>query len=88
MEVYKLNDMREFDIEASPNIIWYELQSFNFNIYDQKLKLNVNFDKKCFEVINEYFNVKVKFYEMDKNRLRVKFNLKEGSLMKWYEVLK
>jgi hypothetical protein len=37
LEVYKLNDMREFDIEVNPNILWYELQSFNFESYDQKL---------------------------------------------------
>ena len=62
MEVYKLNDMREFDIEVNPNIVWYELQSFNFNSYDQKLDLNVNYDKKYLEIKNEAFKIKVKFY--------------------------
>jgi len=62
MEVYKLNDMREFDIEVNPNIVWYELQSFNFNSYDQKLDLNVNYHKKYLEIKNEAFKIKVKFY--------------------------
>ena len=68
--------MREFDIEVNPNILWYELQSFNFESYDQKLQLNANHDKKYLEIKNEHFKIKVKFYKMQETRLRVKFNLK------------
>ena len=37
LEIYKFNDMVDFDIDVSPGHLWEELQMFNIDLYDDKL---------------------------------------------------
>lgn len=76
---------------------------FNIDLFEEKLKLDMNMDKKYFTIqMNDPetdeldFKIKVKFfglqdkenYESDEpQRLRMKFIKKQGDLQKWYDVL-
>lgn len=102
LEIYKFNDMVDYDIDVSPGHLWEELQMFNIDLFDDKLKMELNIEKKFFTIqMNDPetdkvdFKVKVKFFGLGKEnseeceegeRLRIKFIKKEGDLNKWYEV--
>lgn len=95
---YKFNDMADFDVDVSPALIWEELNTFNVDCYDSKLKLTANPEKRCLFIESdgeEPFLVKAKFYALDpeacegqEGRLRLKFVKKRGSIVAWYEALK
>ena len=95
---YKFNDMVDFDVDVSPALIWEELNSFNVDGYESKLKLTANSEKKCLFIESdgdEPFLVKAKFFALDpeacegqEGRLRLKFVKKKGSIVAWYEALK
>jgi len=97
-QVYKFNDMADFDVDVSPALIWEELNSFNVEGYGSKLKLTANPEKKCLFIESdgeEPFLVKVKFFALDQEacdgqegRLRLKFVKKRGSIVAWYAALK
>ena len=38
--------MTDHDIDVNPGHIWEELNAFNSEFFDSKLKLDINFDKK------------------------------------------
>ena len=38
--------MNDHDIDVDPSVIWEELNVFNTDFYDEKLKLELNFEKK------------------------------------------
>ena len=46
LELYKFNDMVDFDIDVSPGFFWEELQMFNIDLFEEKLKLDINMEKK------------------------------------------
>lgn len=46
LEIYKFNDMVDFDIDVSPGHLWEELQMFNIDLFEEKLKLDINMEKK------------------------------------------
>jgi len=50
LELYKFNDMVDFDIDVSPGHLWEELQMFNIDLYDDKLQLELNSEKKYFTI--------------------------------------
>jgi len=50
LELYKFNDMVDFDIDVSPGHIWEELQMFNIDLYDDRLQLEMNSEKKYFTI--------------------------------------
>jgi len=71
LEVYKFNDMADYDIDVSPGFVWEELQMFNVDLFDEKLQMEANLDKKYFTVqMNDAetdkidFKVKVKFFAL------------------------
>lgn len=91
MELYKFNDLTDHDITVSPATIWEQLQVFNEDFYQSKLKLEQNLEKKCFILEDEDIKIKVKFLELnhqkserisdeDKARLRMRFVKKSGGL--------
>lgn len=38
--------MTDHDIDVNPSVIWEELNAFNADFFDSKLKLELNFEKK------------------------------------------
>ena len=100
LELYKFNDMVDFDIDVSPGHLWEELQMFNIDLYDDRLQLELNSEKKYLTIqMNDPetdqidFKVKVKFFCLNKldidneesQRIRIKFIKKQGDLQKWYD---
>lgn len=50
LEIYKFNDLVDHDIEVMPGTIWEELNMFNEDIYEGKLKLDYNSDKQFISI--------------------------------------
>jgi len=50
LELYKFNDMVDFDIDVSPGHLWEEIQMFNIDLYDDRLQLEMNSEKKFFTI--------------------------------------
>merc|ERR1719197_207501 len=46
LELYKFNDLVDHDIEVMPGTIWEELNMFNEDLFEGKLTLDYNSDKK------------------------------------------
>jgi serine/threonine protein kinase len=98
LERYKFNDQTDFDIECEPGVLWDELNSFNQDIFEGKLKIESNLEKQHFKIGLEDKDsipllVKVQFYDLadqnsEKKRLRVRFTKKRGDLVQWYEIFK
>ena len=101
LELYRFNDMMDHDIQTSPDTVWEELNQFNVEMYDSKLTLEANAEKRCFYIEEKdesgasLFLVKVKFYEQDpevcdgeEGRLRLRFTKKRGDLLSWHALLK
>jgi len=80
--------MVDFDIDVSPGHLWEELQMFNIDLYDDRLQLELNSEKKYLTIqMNDPetdqidFKVKVKFFCLNKldidneesQRVRIKF---------------
>ena len=65
LEVYKFNDMTDHDIDVSPGHIFEELNNFNSDYFDSKLKIEANMDKKYIRMTMEDLDVKVKFFALD-----------------------
>lgn len=64
--------MTDHDIDVNPGHIWEELNAFNSEFFDSKLKLDINFDKKFITLQKNSsvsgridFLVKVKFFELN-----------------------
>jgi len=99
VDLYKFNDMTDFDIEVAPAVVWDELRVFNEDFFDGKMKLEQNLEKKHFiiEVPDEDLKVKVKFIDLnvveedddedEPRRVRVRFTKKRGDTPTWYNIL-
>jgi len=84
-----------------PGTIWEELNMFNEDLFEGKLKLDYNTEKQnmTIEMADPEsglidFKVKAKFFTLETNeeegdpmRLRMKLVKKRGNLQKWYDVL-
>lgn len=72
LRLYRFNDMADHDIDVDPSVIWEDLNMFNVDFFDEKLKINANLEKKHItiqmndEETNEVdFLVKAKFYNLN-----------------------
>jgi len=72
LQLYKFNDMVDHDIECMPGQFWEELNMFNEDLFDCKLKLNYNENKKhmIIEMADPEtgaldFSVKAKFFALN-----------------------
>jgi len=71
LRLYKFNDMADHDIDVDPSVIWEDLNMFNVDFFDEKLKIDANLEKKHItiqmndEETNEVdFLVKAKFFNL------------------------
>ena len=46
VDCYRFNDMTDFDIDVQPGDVWEELNSFNCDMFDSKLTLDLNIEKR------------------------------------------
>ena len=91
----KFNDLTDFDLEITPGVVYDDLNSFNEEVFDGKMKIAVvpnkhiqitiqTDDEEAHDIV-----VKVKFYRVeDSERLRVRFIRKRGDLLEWAKTLK
>jgi hypothetical protein len=100
LELYKFNDLVDHDVEVMPGTIWEELNMFNEDLFEGKLKLDYNSDKQYMTIEMSDpetgaldFLVKAKFFALNNTeedepmRLRLRLTKKRGDLQKWYDVL-
>ena len=94
--------MTDFDIDYEPGIIYEELNNFNSTYFDNKMKVEVNLEKKWIKLDVEETEesskmlVKLKFFELESDpemdeevkRYRVRIVKKRGEIAKWYEIFK
>ena len=94
--------MTDFDIDYEPGVIYEELNNFNTEYFESKLKVETNLDKKWIKMEmaeseeNSKLLVKLKFFELpagegedeDNRRYRVRIVKKRGEIAKWYEIFK
>ena len=45
LEMFKYNDMTDFDIQADPAVVWEEINNFNCEYFDSQLTLDCNLEK-------------------------------------------
>jgi len=102
LERYAFNDMTDFDIDYEPGVIYEELNNFNTEYFESKLKIETNLDKKWIKMEmaeseeNSKLLVKLKFFDLpagseedeDNKRYRVRIVKKRGEIAKWYEIFK
>ena len=87
--------MTDHDIDVSPGTIWEDLNEFNVEYFDNKMKLEQNFEKKYFKISfddpeSQKLEVKITFLnlmgsEEDEDedaprRLRMRLVKKRGDL--------
>ena len=71
LNLYKFNDMTDHDIDVAPGVLWEDLQVFNTDFFDGKMKLEQNAEKKYFKIAvkNEDgghdLEVKIKFLDLN-----------------------
>ena len=93
------NDMTDYDVDIVPGAVIDELQTFNEDCYEGKLKVETNMEKKWVKFSKEGdapLLVKMKFFDLaqdegeesDKKRLRLRFTKKRGDRMEWFELFK
>lgn len=94
--------MTDFDIDYEPGVIHEELNNFNTEYFESKLKIETNLEKKWIKMemgeTEEHSKllVKLKFFELpagseedeDAKRYRVRIVKKRGEIAKWYEIFK
>ena len=49
-ENFKFNDMTDYDIDYAPGVVYEELENFNKNFYENKLKIELNQEKKWIKI--------------------------------------
>jgi len=71
LDHYRFNDQTDFDIDVAPGVVWEELNTFNDDCYDSKLKIEQNDEKRCFMISQEdeedpskNMQIKVKFFNV------------------------
>jgi hypothetical protein len=94
------NDMTDFDIDVVPGVMWDDLNTFNAEHQDGKMKIEKVDNKHIIitlpeeEGVSQELVVKVKFFnlpdaeETGSTKTRVKFIRKRGDLDKWYSMFK
>ena len=72
LERYKFNDMSDFDVDIVPGAVWEELNNFNEEAYEGKLKIENNLEKKWIKILKEGqedgsapLTVKMKFFDLN-----------------------
>lgn len=94
--------MTDFDIDYEPGVIYEELNNFNTEYFDSKMKVETNLDKKWIKLeVDETEEsskllIKLKFFELaagseedeETKRFRVRIVKKRGEIAKWYEIFK
>jgi serine/threonine protein kinase len=93
LELYKFNDLVDHDVEVMPGTIWEELNMFNEDLFEGKLKLDYNSDKQYMTIEMSDpetgaldFLVKAKFFALNNTeedepmRLRLRLTKKRGEL--------
>ena len=98
LERYRFNDQTDFDVDCEPGVVWDELNSFNEDLFEGRLKIEAHPEKQHLTLALEDkasapLLVKVKFYgleagEEESRRLRIRFTKKRGDLAQWYEIFK
>jgi hypothetical protein len=102
LERYAFNDMTDFDIDYEPGVIYEELNNFNTEYFESKLKIETNLEKKWIKMEmaeseeNSKLLVKLKFFDLpagsdedeENKRYRVRIVKKRGEIAKWYEIFK
>ena len=102
LERYAFNDMTDFDIDYEPGVIFEELNNFNTEYFESKMKVETNLEKKWIKLeLDETEEsakliIKMKFFELpagseedeETKRFRVRIVKKRGDIAKWYEILK
>jgi len=98
IDTSRFNDMTDFDIEVQPGVIWDDLNTFNEEHLEGKMKIEKVDNKHILmtmpaeEDSAQELVVKVKFFGLPANeesaRLRVRFVRKRGDLDKWYSTFK
>lgn len=71
LEMFRFNDLTDYDIGVGPATVWEELNQFNVEAFDERLQLHADEEKKCF-IIEEkdendqlLYKVKAKFFELE-----------------------
>ena len=102
LERYAFNDMTDFDLDYEPGVIHEELNNFNTEYFDSKLKIETNLEKKWIKLNmdeseeNSKMLIKLKFFELpagseddeEGKRYRLRIVKKRGEIAKWYEIFK
>jgi len=92
----KFNDMTDHDIDVAPGVVWDDLNNFNAEHLDGKMKIE-HVENKCIKMTLPGADetaldlvIKVKFFqtEGENTRTRVRFVRKRGDIDKWYSVFK
>jgi len=95
LEIFKFNDITDHDITVTPKTIWDDLETFNLDYFDERLRLEANLEKKYFKLFldDEKLEVKIKFFQLtgseeedEQPRLRMRFIKKRGDISKWYDL--
>jgi len=98
LDLFKFNDMTDHDIDVSPATIFEELNNFNSDYFDSKLKIESNLEKKHIRMTMDDLDVKVKFFQLTSedsededseqpiSRLRMRFVKKRGDIAEWYDL--
>jgi len=89
----RFNDMTDFDIEVVPGLIFDDLELFNEEMFNKKMKVE--------HVENKYIKltipdeeggenaldtvIKIKFYKLNEGKTRARFIRKQGDIQAWYK---
>jgi len=72
LELFKFNDLVDYDIEVMPGTIWEELNMFNEDLFEGKLDLDYNSEKQYMTIEMKDpesgkldFKVKAKFFDLN-----------------------
>jgi hypothetical protein len=99
LERYAFNDMTDYDIDYEPGVVFEELNNFNGEYFDSKMKVESNLEKKWIKLhvdeseSHSQLQVKLKFFELpsseeeeESKRYRVRIIKKKGEIAHWYEI--
>lgn len=99
LERYAFNDMTDYDIDYEPGVVHEELNNFNAEYFDSKMKVESNLEKKWIKLHvdgseeHSQLLVKIKFFDLPAEededapkRYRVRIVKKRGEIAQWYEI--
>ena len=93
----RFNDMTDFDIDVAPGVVWDDINTFNADHMEGKMKIEKTDNKHIIITLPEEEGsqelvVKVTFFTLPdledtgSQKTRVKFIKKRGDLTKWYSM--